>query len=61
MLKEKEPIETCTVKNLAQALKLHPYTIRCLYFMADPPLAGNLVSRGGIGKIWLINDLRKNQ
>ncbi len=61
MTEKKELIETCTVQNLAQPLKLHPYTIRCLYFMADPPLAGNLVGSGGVRKIWLINDLRKNQ
>ena len=28
MTEKKKLIETCTVQNLAQALKLHPYTIR---------------------------------
>ena len=30
MLKEKEPIETCIAKEIAKALKLHPYTVRRL-------------------------------
>ena len=28
MTEKKKLIETCTVQNLAQALKLHPYTVR---------------------------------